>query len=127
MAVERHRLGTRQQRVFGVQMLPACLHHADTGIRDEIRNSFEEEILPRDEVGIENGDELTAGKLQAFPECSRLETLPVLAPELLDVESLLPELFHVRCDHLHGAVRRIVQQLDLQLVLRVVDRRDALE
>ena len=57
--VEQNRLDLREQRVVLVDVAPARLHHADLGI-GEVRHQPGQEIDGRDEVGVEDRDELAA-------------------------------------------------------------------
>src|SRR5262249_56571979 len=64
MTVEEDRLDLREQRVVLVDVPPACLDHADAGIA-EVGHQLGEEIRGRDEIGVEDRDELTACDLES--------------------------------------------------------------
>src|SRR5947208_2162252 len=57
MPVEEHRLHTRQQRIAAVQMPPARLEHANSGI-GKMMDRAPKKIARRDEVRVENPNEL---------------------------------------------------------------------
>ena len=63
VAVEQDRLDLRQQRVVLVDVAPARLDHRDLRI-DEERHRARQEVGGRDEVGVEDRDELALGDLQ---------------------------------------------------------------
>ena len=74
VAVEQNRLDLREQRVVLVDVPPARLHHADLRV-GEMRQQAVEEVGLRQEVGVEDGDELAArdlaARLRARRPCSR--------------------------------------------------------
>ena len=70
MPVEKDRLDLREQRVVLVDVAPPRLHHADPGI-PEMRHQADEEVLRRNEVRVENPDELTARASSAPPRAHR--------------------------------------------------------
>ena len=53
MAVEQDRLDLGEQRVVLVDVAPARLHHPDLRV-GEVRHQAHEEVVRRDEVGVEN-------------------------------------------------------------------------
>ena len=82
-----------------------------------------EDPRARHEVRVEDRDELAARRLHPGLQRSRLVARPVLARDVDDVE---PERA-VSLDHPRGdlarLVRRVVEDLDLEQVLRIVERR----
>src|SRR5262249_42122297 len=58
VAVQENRLNSGQERIVAIQVLPAGLNHADLGIR-EVRQALSEDPGVRDEVGVENQQELS--------------------------------------------------------------------
>ena len=69
--VEQDRLDLGEQRVVLVDVAPARLHHADLRVGREVRQRPRQEILRRNEVGVENGDELAACDSSARPRARR--------------------------------------------------------
>ena len=57
--VEEDRLDLREQRVVLVEVAPARLHHRHLVV-GEVVDGLLQEVGPRDEVGVEDGDELAA-------------------------------------------------------------------
>jgi hypothetical protein len=57
VAVEKNRFDLGERRIIAVDVAPAGLHHGDFGIR-EVGNRAAQEIGRRDEVGVEDGDQL---------------------------------------------------------------------
>ena len=63
VAVEQDRLDLREQRVILVDVPPARLHHADLRV-GKVRQQPVQEVWGRQEIGVENGDELPRATLQ---------------------------------------------------------------
>ena len=82
-------------------MLPACLHHADIGLA-EVGDGAAQEVGSRHEVGVEDGDELSARFGETGLEGPGLEAGAIAATQMLDVQSGLFEL-----PGLLGDVKRI--------------------
>ncbi|MEY2601540.1 MAG: hypothetical protein QOJ36_859 [Verrucomicrobiota bacterium] len=123
MAVQKHGLHPRQQRVASIQMTPPGLDHADLRIGEKMDCPLKQ-IWRGDEVGIENANKLTGGRFE--PDCERtgLESGPVDAMNQLNIEAALSQCFRTRCSHLARIVGRIVQHLDLQQISRVIELTD---
>ena len=120
MAVEQDRLDLRQQRVVLIDVAPARLDHADLGV-GEVRHQTHQEIAGREEIGVENRDELAAGDLEAGLERAGLEPGPVATVDVLDVNSLRSQPVDRQFGDAARHVRRVVQDLDLQTIARVLD------
>src|SRR4029079_18141333 len=90
MAVEQDRLDLGEQRVVLVDVPPARLHHRDFAVA-EVRHQPGEEIAGRDEVGVEDGNELATRHLQAGLERARLVADAIEAVVVLDVDALRGE------------------------------------
>ena len=61
VAVEQDGFNFGEERVVAVDVRPARLHHADLRI-GEVVDHLHQEIFGRDEVGVEDGDELALGR-----------------------------------------------------------------
>ncbi len=64
MPVQQHRLHFRQNVVMPVQIRPSRLHHADLCIREEMHRALQK-IGRRNEIGVENRDDLAGCGLQS--------------------------------------------------------------
>ena len=60
VAVEEDRLAAGQQAFGAVEVAPARLHHAQLGVGEVVHGALEE-VGRRNEVGVEDGDELAFG------------------------------------------------------------------
>ena len=93
----------------------------------EVSERLEQEVLGRDEVGVEDRDELARGHLQAGFERARLVTRAVDTVQILDVEAARGVSAHGELGDLGGLVRRVVQHLDLEQVAGIVDLADGID
>src|SRR5439155_15713949 len=64
MGGEQDRLDPGQQGVIVIDVAPARLHHPDAVAREEVRQRPAQEILRRDEIGVEDRDEAAARRLE---------------------------------------------------------------
>ena len=126
MAVEHDRLDLGQQRVAAVDVAPADLHETDSGIL-EAAEGLLEEVLGHDEVGVEDDDELTGRGLQPFVEGARLVAGAIGAVKVVDVEALALIALDEAPRERNRLVRRVVEDLDLEQVLRIADPADRFE
>jgi hypothetical protein len=119
--VEQNRLNTRQRRIVVIEVAPARLDDRQFLVDREIRHRAPQEVRGRHEVGIEDGDEFTGGGLESRLERAGFETRPVGAVVVRDVEPAARVALNRQLRDVAGLVGRIVQNLDLQLLARVVD------
>jgi len=123
MAVQKHGLHPRQERIASIQMPPAGLDHADFRIGEKMDRLLKQ-VWRRDEIGIENANKLTGSRFETDCERTGLESGPVDAMNQLNIEAALPQFFGARSSHLARIVGRIVQHLDLQTIARVIQFAD---
>ena len=107
-------------------MPPARLHHADLVV-GEVRQRPAQEVRRRDEIGVEDRDELALRLAQARLERARLESAPVGAMKIRDVESALRLPLHRARRDVAGLIGRVVQHLDFEQVPRIVDLADGVD
>src|SRR3954469_23122112 len=87
MRVEQDGLDLREQRVVLVDVAPACLNHPDLSIGRKMWQRALQEIFRRNEIGVEDGDELAAGLRESRFQRARLVSFSVNAVHVADVES----------------------------------------
>ena len=80
----------------------------------------------RHKIGVEDGDELAARHLQARIERSGLEAMPVGAMDVHDRMAQRRIALHNAAATSRRLVGRVVQHLDLQLVVRIIHGADGL-
>src|SRR6478672_11374147 len=123
MAVEEHRLHPGKQRITAIEMSPSRLDHPDFRIGEKMDRPFKQVGL-RNEVRVENANELALGRGQPSLEGAGLEPGAIGSLDQLDIETAPQKLGDAGSRQLLRVVRRIVQDLDLQFVLRIIDLRD---
>ena len=126
VTVEHHGFHLGQHRIVAVEVLPANLDHPDVLVGEEVHRALED-VGRRDEVGVEHEDELPLARPQTIRERAGLEARAVRAVQVLDVEPERAQLFDLCLAHGLCLVRRIVENLDLEAILRIADLRDRLE
>ncbi len=126
MAVQEERLHPRQERVIRVDVAPPGLHHAQGRVR-EMGDGPAQEVRGRQEVRVEDGQELTLGQAQAVGQGPGLEAVAVRPGDAADVEAqgafFRDLLFHQRAGFIGG----VIQNLDLQQPLGVIQAADRLD
>ena len=122
MVVELERLDTGEPRRVGVGVTPARLHHAHVVV--EARHRVAQEAGRRSEVGVEDGYQLAAGRLQPVGQRPRLEATAIQPPDVLSVDPVGPQAGTRGGAEGDGLVVGVVQQLDLQPIPRPVQLPD---
>src|SRR4051812_26215985 len=124
MSVEEDRLGPGQPRVTSVDVPPPGLNHAYFGI-GKVMDSVPEDIPRRDEIGIEDEQELSLGVLQAVVQCPCLEAGAFGTSQNHGVKARGPQPRNLTCNQFPGLIGGIVENLDFeqfQRVIQVTDR-----
>ena len=128
VAVEHQGLDPGELRVVAVQVTPACLDHPDLRVA-EVADDRANEVGLGDEVGVEDRDELTLGDGEAGVERARLVADAIDAVMQVDAASMPRARSRVDLGSREalGVVGRVVEDLDLELVRRVIDARAGLD
>ena len=122
VAVEQDGFDLGEEAVVAVEVGPAGLHHADFRL-GEVVDDLHQPVARRDEVGVEDGDELAAGGFKAFVEGSGLEPVAIGAVQIDDgVAEGAITLADGRGD-LFGFVGGVVEDLNLEQFAGVVEIR----
>jgi hypothetical protein len=101
-------------------MAPARLDHADV-VLGEVRQRALEEVGRRDEVGVENGHELARRLLQTSFQRPGLVAAAVHTVEIGDIQTPGGMPSNRELGDLLGLVGRVVQNLDLEQVARILN------
>ena len=123
MAVQKHRLHPRQQGVGPVEMSPARLDHSDLRIGEEV-NRVLQKIRRRNEVGVQNADEIALGRGQTSLQRARLETDSINAMNQLHIQPARLQFVDTTRGQLARVIGGIIQHLDLEQLARVIDFAD---
>ena len=126
VAIEKERLGAGQPGIVRIQMIPARLHHAHGGVvhRDE---QIAQQRRLRQEVGIENQNELAGCGLKSRRQRSRLVAGAGSAVQNRDLDpSSAPETGPALGQG-GGVVGRVVEDLDLEAARRMLQAADRID
>ena len=126
VAVEQDALDLGEAAEAAVQVLPADLHHA-YAVVGEVVHRAAQEVLGGNEVGVEDRHELAGGGLETVLQRAGLESIPVGAVDVLDVEPLVAPVIDAPPGDEGGLVDGVVEDLDLEELTGVVElahRRD---
>ena len=127
MTVNTNRLCERKTGFGAVQVTPASLYESDLRIHDKVGYGLQEEVLLRNEVGVENSEEFSLCDFHAFLESAGLEILAVRAVDKLDVIAAGGEFGNFLLRDFVAFVCGVVQDLDLVFVLGIVYSADRFE
>src|SRR5260370_14769754 len=126
MSVEQNRFYFRQERIIAVEMRPAGLHHANFRIAEMVDHA-QQPIFRSHEIGVEDSDEFTLRTLHAVLQRAGFESLAVRAMDVSNWVSQSRIALYHGGRYLHGFVGRIIQQLDVELVLGIFQLADRLD
>jgi len=119
--VDEQRLQAREPRVAFVEVAPPGLHERDARVL-ESRERATQEVARRDEIGVEDGDQLGSSPLQSMGQRAGLETCSRAAPDVRDQDALAAPVGQPPGDDLDRLVVRVVEGLDLESAFRPVER-----
>jgi len=126
VSIEEDRLDPGEQGAPAVQVAPTRLHHAHGGIA-EVRNRAPQKIRGRDEIGIEHANEIAARDAQTRFQRTRLEPFAIRSAKMLDGQPGAGQMRHA-IGHRRGCpVAGVVENLDLQTIMRIVERGNGVE
>ncbi len=123
VSVEKHGLHPGEQVVIPVQMPPARLDETDLIVR-EVMNGLLEDVGVRHKIGVKDEHIVPLGGLEPVLQRPGLEPAPVVAVNQLGVEPARLQLLDLHLRDPGGLVGRVVEKLDLELVLGIVQPRD---
>src|SRR5947209_8641628 len=101
-------------------MSPAGLDHADLWVREKVDRSLKQ-IGRRDEIGVENANEVAGGRFQPSGERARLEPGAIGPVDQLNVIAALAQFSGAGRRDFPGIIGRIIQHLDLKQFLGIVE------
>ena len=113
VTVEEHRLHARQQRIAAIQMPPARLDHADFRIGEEMNRPLKQ-ISWRNEVSVQDANELTGGRFESDCERAGFESGAIDPMNQLHIKTARAQFVRTSGGDVAGIVRGIVEDLNLQ-------------
>ena len=126
MAVEEEGLNAGEGVVVTIKVSPTGLHQSDLVV-GEVVDGFLKKVGIGDEVCVENQNVVTFGELHAVFECSGLEASAVASVNTLGVEALVAEARGSGHRNIHGLIGGVIEDLNLNFVLRVIESGDGIE
>ena len=126
VAVEQNGFDLREQRVVAVQIGPAGLRHADCRIL-EIGNGAAQKIGFGNKVGVEDGDKLAAGSLEAVFKSAGFESRAVGAKDVSDRQALRGVALDAGARDIAGFVGGVVEDLHVEQFVRVIETGDGFD
>ena len=130
MAVEQDGFHLSEQRVIGIEIGPASLHHADAraaaGIH-EIGNGEAQKIGRRHKVGVKNRDELSLGSFQSMFERAGFVAFAIGAMDVGDGHALRGEALHTVAGDFLSFVGGVVEDLHVEQLGRVIETGDGFD
>ena len=126
VAVEKDGLDLRQERVVPVDVTPARLDHGDGRI-DEERHRASQEVGRRNEVRIEDRDEVAFGDLHAGFERARLVARSIGPVKIADVDPLRRVPPHRLFGDAARFVGGVVEHLNLEELARILQPADGID
>ena len=117
--VEQHGFNFRKEIVLAIQIAPASLNKTYFGVHEMV-NGPREEIGRRNEIGIEDGDKLAGSSLETFLERTGFVAVTVGAMKVLDGVAHIAVTLTKGFGKLVSVVGRVIENLNLQQLARVV-------
>src|SRR5438132_11629486 len=101
-------------------MTPAGLDHSDLQVAEVIDDVFEE-IGWRNEIRIEDCDQLSSRRFQAVLQRTGFESMPVRTMHMMNIETKLPMFGNTCRGNLNSAIGGVVEELNLEQLARITD------
>jgi len=127
MAVQEDGLEPGEQGVPPVDVAPSRLHHPQGLVGHQVGHGPAQEIGAGQEVGVEDGQQLTPGAGGARLQGAGLEAGALPAVQVVDVQAPAAVVGHPLGDDLRRLIVGVVQHLDLQAVPGVVQAADGID
>ena len=126
VTVEHEAFDLGQQRVRTIEVTPARLNHPDARVL-EVRDHVAQKVGRRDEVRVEDGNELALRGLEPCVEGARFVPYAIGAVNVLHVDARLADATNVRLHDGARLVRRVVEHLNLEEAARIIEGRCRIE
>ena len=93
----------------------------------EVVDALQQKVGRRNKVGVKDGNEFALGRFQSCRQSARLEALAIVAVQVDDGISQCGVALHQNAGDLNGFVGRVVEQLDVELIFRILEPADGVE
>src|SRR5208283_2630251 len=124
VAVQENRLDAGEERIVGVEIRPARLHHADVFAdagRQEVRDGAAQEVGRGDEVRVKDSHNLPLRCFQPVLQRSGFEAFAVGAMNVDDRQARGGVAFHAGARDFAGFVGGVVEHLDVQQLAGILE------
>src|SRR5919109_2004418 len=100
-------------------MPPPRLDHSDLRVGEEMDGPLKQVFL-RNKIGVQDAKKFAFGSSETHRQCASLKASAISPMNKLHVKTTLTQFLHTRGDNLAGLIHRIVQDLYLQKLLRII-------
>ena len=104
-------------------MAPSRLDHPNLRVGKKVDRSLKQ-IPRRDKIRVENAYEFPGGRFQSTRQGASFETSAIDPLNQLNVITALAQFFRARGGNFAGIIRRIIENLDLKKVARIIELAD---
>src|SRR5580692_8358656 len=111
---------------MAVDVRPSRLYHADFRI-GEMMDTLQQKVRWRNKIGIEDRDEFSLCRFQACFQSARFEALTILTVDVCDRMSQCGIAFDQNARDLYGFVGRVIEQLNVELIFRILESAHCVE
>src|SRR5712692_479633 len=126
MSIEQNRLYLCEDGIVAIDVSPARLHHANPG-NGEVVDGSQQKVFRRSEIGVEDGNEFTLGRLHPFSQCSRLEAFAVRTVMVADGMAQRGIALDQTAGNLDGLVGGVVEHLNVEFLSRIFQLADGIK
>src|SRR6202167_54621 len=126
VSVQQNGFDFRQCGIIAIDIAPARLHHGEFSVR-EIGHRAAQKIRGRNKVRIEDGHKFTVRGFQAFLQRARFIAFAIVAMDVADGHSEGAVAFYTVAGDLAGLGGRIVENLNLEQLARIIELRNGFD
>src|ERR1700683_1898571 len=126
VSVQQNGFDFRERGIIAIDIAPARLHHGELFVR-EIGHRAAQKIRGRNKIRIEDGHKFTGRRFQAFLQRTGFIAFAVVAMDVTNGHSEGPVAFYTVAGDLAGLVGRIVENLNLEQLARIVELRNGFD
>src|ERR1700691_2784627 len=126
VSVQQNGFDFRKRGIIAIDIAPARLHHGELFVR-EIGHRAAQKIRGRNKIRIEDGHKFTGRRFEAFLQRARFVAFAIVAMDVADGHSEGPLAFYTVAGDLAGLVGRIVENLNLEQLARIIELRSGFD
>src|SRR5207302_416252 len=119
MSIQENCLHPGEQGIAPIQMPPPSLDHSDLRVGEEMDGLFEQVFLWH-KIGVQDAKKFAFGSSETHRQRSSLKASAISPMDTLHVKTTLAQFLCTGSGDLASLIRRIVQDLYLQKLLRII-------